>query len=142
VVNEENEDYAIIAYVLNRMASMEPEVFVTLLDDTIHDGPQALEKIRRIVAQVRNDIEAYENQNNEQPTPEDITPAQEDNSDEIASLLAQTQDQLLSTPENERPQPKRLEDMEVDELNNELQTALDLEDYDRAVQIRDILKAR
>lgn len=142
VVNEENEDYGIIAYVLNRMASMEPEVFVSILDDTIHDGPQAIEKIRRIVSQVRNDIEAYENQNNEQPTPEDITPAQEDNSDEIANLLAQTQDQLLNTPENERPQPKKLEDMEVDELNNELQTALDLEDYDRAVQIRDILNAR
>jgi hypothetical protein len=142
VVNEENEDYTIIAYVLNRMASMEPEVFMTLLDDTIHDGQAAIAKIKQIVTEVRVEIDAYENQNHEVPTPQDITPPSEDNSDEIAQLLAQNQDALLNTPANERPQPKNLADMEVDELNNELQTALDIEDYKRASEIRDILNRK
>ena len=65
VVEEENEDYTIIAYVLNRMASMEPEAFMALLDDTIHNGPAAIQKIKAILAQVRNDIDAFENQNNQ-----------------------------------------------------------------------------
>ena len=74
VVDEEGEDYTIIAYVLNKMASMEPEEFMELMDDTIHDGPRAIEKIKQILAQVRAEIEAFENQDKEIPEPEDLFP--------------------------------------------------------------------
>ena len=143
VVQEENEDYTIIAYVLNKMASMEPEDFMSLMDDTIHDGPRAIEKIRTMVVQIRNEIEAYENQNNEEPTPEDIN-HEPDMSDEIAQLLAQNKDELLTrTPEEERaPAKKDFTTMNIDELNNELQFALDNEDYGVAVKIRDEITRR
>lgn len=139
VVEEENEDYTIISYVLNRMATMTPEAFMSLMDDAIHDGPTAIEKIKAIMAEVRNDIDAYENQNNEVPAPEDITP-EESNEDEIAALLRQNQDSLLQTPTEDRQgYQKSLDDMEIDELNNELNAALEIEDYGRAAQIRDII---
>ncbi len=143
VVQEENEDYTIIAYVLNRMASMEPEEFMQLMDDTIHDGPRAIEKIKQIVRQVRDEIEAYENQGDEVPEPNDMFPASHE--DEIANLLAANQDDLLTrTPAEEKvPAPtKQLADMNIDELNNELGRALEYEDYKRAALVRDEINGR
>ena len=145
VVQEEGEDYTIVAYVLNTMASMEPEEFMELMDDTVHDGPRAIEKIKTIVRQVRDAIEAYENQENETPTPEDLAAGQENNEDEIANLLAQTQDELLTrTPEEEKvpPPTKKLADMNIDELNNELQRALEYENYELASRVRDEINRR
>lgn len=143
VVQEEGEDYTIIAHILNRMASMEPEEFMSFMDDTIHDGPRAIEKIKAMVAQVRRDIEAYENQNNEEPTPEDLEVGP-DMSDEIAQLLAQNKDELLTrTPEEERaPAKKDFTTMNIDELNNELQFALESEDYATAIKIRNEINRR
>lgn len=143
VVDEENEDYTIIAYVLNKMASMEPEQFMELMDDTIHDGPRAIEKIQQIVRQVRDEIEAYENQGQEVPEPENMF--QGNNEDEIAALLNQNQDDLLSrTPEEERVtnNTKSLSEMNIDELNNELERALEYEDYQKAASIRDEINSR
>lgn len=144
VVDEEGEDYTIIAYVLNRMATMEPEEFMSLMDDTVHNGPAAIEKIKTIVQKVRDEIEAFENQNDEIPTPEDLTANNVDMSDEISSLLAQNQDQLLTrTPDEEKTSPvKQLKDMNIDELNNALQQALDNEKYENASKIRDEINSR
>ena len=143
VVQEEGDDHTIIAYVLNRMASMEPEEFMSLIDDTIHDGPRAIEKIKALVRQIRSEIEAYENQNDETPTPEDITD-EPDMSDEIAQLLNQNKDELLTrTPEVEKaPVNKDFSTMNIDELNNELGFALENEDYAAAAKIRDEIKRR
>ena len=143
VVQEEGEDYTIIAYVLNRMASMEPEEFMSLMDDTIHNGPRAIEKIKQVVRQVRDEIEAYENQGEEVPAPDEVFPPEHE--DEISRLLAQNQNDLLArTPEEEKaPAPtKKLSDMNIDELNNELGTALDYEDYKKAAQVRDEINRR
>jgi len=143
VVTEEGEDYTIIAYVLNKMASMEPEQFMELMDDTIHDGPRAIEKIKQIVRQVRDEIDAYENQGQEVPEPEEMF--QGDNEDEIAALLNQNQDDLLTrTPEEERApaNTKQLSDMNIDELNNELERALEFEDYRKAAAVRDEINSR
>jgi hypothetical protein len=143
VVQEEGEDYTIIAYVLNRMASMEPEEFMELMDDTIHDGPRAIEKIKQIVRQVRDEIEAYENQGEEVPAPEEVFPPEHE--EEIAALLAQNQDDLLTrTPDEEKvaPPTKQLVDMDITELNDELQRALEYEDYKRAAAVRDEINSR
>lgn len=143
VVNEEGEDYTIIAYVLNKMASMEPEQFMELMDETIHDGPRAIEKIKQIVRQVRDEIEAYENQDQEVPEPENMFP--DNNEDEIAALLNQNQDDLLTrTPEDERTPvgTKQLSDMNIDELNDELGRALEYEDYQKAAAVRDEINSR
>lgn len=144
VVEEEGEDYTVIAYVLNRMASMEPEEFMALMDDTIHDGPRAIEKIKQIVRQVSDEIESYENQGEDVPKPEEMFPA--DNEDEIARLLAQNQDDLLTrTPDEERPREqamKQLSDMDITELNDELGRALEYEDYAKAAQVRDEINRR
>ncbi len=143
VVDEEGEDYTVIAYVLNKMASMEPEEFMALMDDTIHDGPRAIEKIKQILRQVRDEIDAYENQGEEAPSPDEMFP--DDNEDEISRLLAQNQDELLTrTPEEERAQPstKNLSDMDITELNDELGRALEYEDYRRAAQVRDEINRR
>ena len=143
VVQEEGEDYSLVAFVLNKMASMEPEEFMSLMDDAVHDGPRAIEKIRAMVVQIRSEIEAFENYNDEEPTPEDIND-EPDMSDEIAQLLAQNKDELLTrTPEEERePAKKDFTTMNIDELNNELQFALDNEDYGVAVKIRDEITRR
>ena len=69
----------------------------------------------------------------------------DDNEDEIARLLAQNQDELLTrTPDEEKgPAPtKQLADMDITELNNELERALEYEDYARAAQVRDEINRR
>jgi excinuclease UvrABC helicase subunit UvrB len=114
-----------------------------IMDDTIHDGPRAIEKIKQIVRQVSDEIDAYENQGEEVPAPENMFPPEHE--DEIAKLLAVNQDDLLTrTPEEEKlpPPTKQLADMDITELNDELQRALEYEDYKRAAQVRDEINAR
>ena len=120
---------------------MEPEEFMSLIDDAVHNGPSAIAKIKTLVQQIRGEIEAYENQENEVPAPEDLTHG-EDHSDEIAQLMRQNQDDLLGTnqPAQENPNTEEdLNNMEIDEFNNELQIALDDENYERAGVIRDVI---
>lgn len=144
VVQEEGEDYTIIAYVLNRMASMEPEEFMSLIDDTVHNGPVAIDRIRQILGQIRKEIEDYEADQNKTPTPEELADGQVDTSDEISNLLAQNQDELLTrTAEEEKTPPKKtLADMNIDELNDELGRALEYEEYEVASKIRDEINRR
>lgn len=143
VVQEEGEDYTIIAYVLNKMASMEPEEFMELMDNTIHDGQRAIEQIKQVVRQIRDEIEAYENQGEEVPEPEEMFPAEHE--DEIAALLAQNQNDLLTrTPEEEKviAPTKNVSNMNIDELNIELERALENEDYEKAALVRDEINRR
>jgi hypothetical protein len=139
VVQEQGEDYTIVSYTLNRMATMQPEEFMAFMDNVLYNGPEAINKIREIITDVRADINDYEQQNNETPTPNELEGG-EDNSEEIASLLRQTEDELLSKPkEKSKPSRKDIKNMNVDELNIELEKALGDEDYMKAAQIRDLL---
>ena len=140
VVHEENEDHTIIAYVLNRMASMEPEEVVSLLDDSIYNGPAAIEKIKHIFRTIREEIDAYENQNDEVPTPEEIGGG-ENHDTEIANLLA-TENPLENKPEVTAGNKKKLQDMDITELNDALQSALEVEDYKKAAKVRDEINSR
>lgn len=142
VVQEEGEDYTIVSFVLNKMASMEPDEFTSLLDDTIHNGPSAIAKIKELVREVSQDIEDYENQNQESPSIEDIISGI-DNSADIQRAVNQERPELERAASKKVKAPKKnLADMEIDELNNELGNALEIEDYALAAQVRDEITRR
>lgn len=136
VVTERGNDQTIVSFVLNKMASMEPEAFMSLMEDVIKDGPKAIEKIRAIVDQVETDIADFENQNNEVPQPADIAGANHDA--EIADLLGNIE--IEPEPAQAAVPIKALNTMNKEELSSELVKALGDEQYERAAQIRDFLK--
>jgi hypothetical protein len=144
IVQERDRDYSIISYLLRKLGMLEPEEFLSIMDDVLHDGQKAVDRLKAILDEVEEDVENYKEAENELPEPEEIMPG-DDNEDEIAKLMKATEDELLTKRPEDVPAPqqrRRLEDMEIDELNNELQRAIDSENYKRAAKIRDIIRGR
>jgi hypothetical protein len=144
VVKSRDNDYTIFSYILNRLAIMEPQEFMELMSDVLNRGDVAIQKIEAIMDKVQDDIENFEQEQNRVPAPEEITPG-ENNEDEIELLLKQNEKNLLQTKEPEgqpAPQRKKLADMEIDELNIELEKAIDKENFERAGKIRDLINAK
>lgn len=144
VVRARDNDYALVSYILNRMAIMEPEDFMVLMSDVLNRGDVAITKIEHILDEVQSDIEDFEQQKHVTPSPEQITPG-DNNEDEISKLIRTNEKDLLQSKEQEQPEvPKRkkLIDMEIDELNTELERAIGNENFERAGKIRDIIKSK
>jgi hypothetical protein len=143
VVHEENDDHTIIPFILNRISSMEPEDFMSLIEDSIYKGPRAIRKIKMILAKIKQDIEDYENQNQEVPTPEEISP--EDNSVELANILKHSNIGAAGDTQQTTQvvnQNKSIQEMSLPELNDLLDNALEDENYELAGQIRDEINGR
>lgn len=142
VVKEKEEDYTIVAYVLNRMATMEPEEFMELMDNVLYNGDIAIQKIRSLVDEVKGDIENFENQQHETPTPEELEAGEEDHSSEIEKLMQTQRPDLEADLINKTKTKvsKKLEDMDIAELTTALEGALENEDYALAARIRDSIK--
>lgn len=144
VVKEHGNDYTIVAYVLNRMATMEPDEFLTLIDDVIYKGDVAIQKIKKIIDEVQGDIENFERQNQIVPTPEELNNDEEDHSDEIERLIRSQRPNLEAGIQNKKKsaQPSNLESMNVIELTDALQDAIENEDYALAARIRDVINSK
>jgi hypothetical protein len=140
VVHENNDDYTIVSYVLNRMATMEPEEFLAFIHDVLHNGQRAIQKIKDIIAQVQTDIQDFEDSNDATPRPTDL--GGEDHSEEIANLLRHDNPANLQSPNPPQIPQKQLADMDITELNDELGKALADEQYERASKIRDVINSR
>jgi len=144
VVKSRDNDYTLVAYILNRMAIMEPEQFMELMGDVLNRGDVAITKIEAILDEVQADIEEFEQDQNRTPAPAEVTPG-DNNEDEISRLLKTNEKNLLQSkaPEQpEAPKRKKLADMEIDELNIELERAIGNENFERAGKIRDIINSK
>lgn len=138
LVKEEGNDYTIVAFILQELSTLQPDEFLSLMDDVIHDGPSAISKLRVIIDEIESDVNDYEEKYGETPLPQDIDSGI-DNSEEIGSVMQANIDNLLS---NITGSGESLNDMSVIELNNALQQAVDDEDYAKASKIRDIIQSR
>ena len=56
--------YSIVSFVLNKMATMQPEEFMTLMNDVLYDANAAISKIKNMIEVLENEIDEFENQNN------------------------------------------------------------------------------
>lgn len=140
IVHEREDDYTIVSMLLYKLGRLEPENFLNLIDNVLHDGPAAISELKSMLDQIDSDMSDYqENNDGEIPSPEDIILGQS-HEDEIKNTISSNIDNLLNGLE-EKPDVsgKSLEDMEITELNNELEIALDNEDYIRAAKIRDLI---
>ena len=136
LVKEEGNDYTIVAFILQELATLQPDEFLSLMDDVLHNGPVAIEKLRVMIDEIESDVDEYESQYGKTPEPQDIESGV-DNSDEIGKFVRANIDDLLS---NTSDVVKSLENMDYSELNKALNQAIADEDYTKASKIRDIIQ--
>lgn len=147
IVEDPNNDYdnGIYSILLYELAMLEPDEFLNLMDTVLHDGTEAIPMLTNLLDEIQEDIDNYEEENDgEKPEADDIVTGGTDNTDDILKAL-KNDDERLEEPEVEEEEPaptKRLEDMEIDELNNALAKALGSENYEKAAQIRDEINSR
>ncbi len=144
IVKEKGGDYTIVSYLLNRVGSLPPEEFLALMDNVVNDGPAAIHTLEAITAQLEKEIEEYQNQNNETPDADDITP--EPDMDKIGGLVNSALDDIFGE-KTDSGVPKKLEDKEISEMTKEelniyLTWAIENEEYMKAAQTRDELSRR
>ena len=140
IVKERESDYTIVSYLLNRLAILEPEEFMEIINDVLYNGSAAIDKLSKMIDVIETDIDNYENKNEETPKPEDIIKGN-DNSEKIKDALISKEDEINAALKGKTKLdlPKSIEQMDVDELNLSLEQALEIEDYEAAAKIRDIL---
>jgi hypothetical protein len=144
IVHSRGDDYSIVSTLLYQLSMLEPDEFLQLIDDVLHDGPKAITTLQNMLDEIQQDIEEYEAENNgETPSPEDIVQGS-DNSEEISNLIDDEMENLLSGIDLETSNEvvEDLTTMNVDNLNTMLQNALENEDYVTAAKVRDELNNR
>ena len=144
IVHSRGDDYSIVSTLLYQLSMLEPDEFLQLIDDVLHDGPKAITTLQNMLDEIQQDIEEYEAENNgETPSPEDIVQGS-DNSEEISNLIDDEMENLLSGVglETSNEVAEDLTTMNVDNLNTMLQNALENEDYVTAAKVRDELNNR
>jgi len=144
IVHSRGDDYSIVSTLLYQLSMLEPDEFLQLIDDVLHDGPKAITTLQNMLDEIQQDIEEYEAENNgETPSPEDIIQGS-DNSEEISNLIDDEMENLLSGVglETSNEVAEDLTTMNVDNLNTMLQNALENEDYVTAAKVRDELNNR
>lgn len=144
IVKDNQSDYTIVAYLLNKISLMEPEEFIDLMKDVVYNGQTAINKLNSMLNEIEEEIEDYEKVKGEEPKPEDIETGDTINSKEIEDeliSLAKGASQKQSKQKSERPK-KNINDMNIDELNIALENAITDEDYELAAKIRDEINKR
>ena len=148
IVHDRGDDYSVVSTLLYQLGMLEPQDFLELMDNVIHDGPVAIATLEGMLDQLEADIQAWEAEQGETPEPEDIVQGT-DHTEEIGRAVRNNEENLLSGTRGdehpaapEAPEEKTLEQMNVDELNSELEKALDSEDFEKAASIRDEINKR
>jgi hypothetical protein len=143
IVRDRGNDYTLVSHLLYELGMLPPDEFLSIMDDILHDGPTAINRLEAMLDELEEDVQEYEQQNGEEPNPEDYIEG-DDNTEAIRNALEQG-DPRLEVPE-ERPeaeaQDKPLSEMNIDELNTALENSLEAEDYMRAAAIRDEINKR
>lgn len=144
IVQERDSDDTIVSTLLYELTMLEPDEFLSLIDDVLHNGAQAIETLKQMLDEIEEDVEEWEEENSGQtPRPEDIVGGT-DNSREISQAVENELENLLAGLDGKEgvSLSKDLSDMDINELNDTLQNALESEDYETASKVRDEINKR
>ena len=146
IVHDREDDYTIVSTLLYELGMLDAQDFLDLMDKILHDGQEGIIALERLVDEIEEDIDEYQEENNGvQPSPEDVVDGGSDNSNEILRAIENEDDRISIEDENGEQtlnSSDSLQDMNIDELNDALGDALDSEDYIRAANIRDEINSR
>jgi hypothetical protein len=144
IVQDRDNDYTLVSHLLYELGMLPPDDFLGIMDDVLHNGPRAIEKLEAMLDELEEDMEEYVEQNDgEYPAPEDYiegAPNAQDILDAINNGDPRTQ--LPEETPRQEGDNKNFGEMNIDELNDELGRALEDEDYERAAKVRDEINKR
>lgn len=136
IVQGRNQDYTIVAYLLQEISMLPPDKFLRLIDLLIHDGARGIVWLEKMLDRVENDLQNIDI--DEEPIPQ----ADFGN---IQNLMGQIQNMLNQPGAEEKPEPvqhKPFNKMSNEELQNFILDSINSGDFDKAAEARDELEKR
>jgi hypothetical protein len=144
IVHDRGDDYTIVSHLLYELGMLPPDEFLSIMDDILHNGPRAIERLEAMLDELEEDINDYVEENNgEQPAPEDYIEGAPNAQDILDAI--NNEDPRLQVPEageDNNLGNVNFAQMNIDELNDALGNALENEDYEAAAKIRDEINKR
>lgn len=139
---------------INKMATLPTQEFTNLIDDLLNPGQaeesgreSPLERIKSMINDLNMQVKAFLDHQDEQSAKTAEFNVGQDNTSSIDSSVEDNRedwlDDLAANVQTEKePSEKSLEDMSVEELTDELNKALEEENYEMAAKIRDMIDAK
>jgi hypothetical protein len=140
---------------INKMATLPAQEFTNLIDDLLNPGQAEesgrdtpLERIKSMIHELNMQVKAFLDYQDEESARTAEFNIGQDNTSSIESSIEDNREDWLddlaanAQETQEQPSEKTLEDMSVEELTDELNKALEEENYELAARIRDVIDAK
>jgi len=137
IVHEKESNYTLVAYLLNDISMMEPNEFISFMNDLVYNGQKAINNISQMVDNIERDLSSEEAVP-EETDEENLNTTTQQLGDELSQLsqaAAEKQETTVNTPKN-------FEDMYLIELQDELKSAVSEERYEDASKLVKIIKTK
>jgi hypothetical protein len=136
IVQGRNQDYTIVAYLLQEISMLPPDKFLRLIDLLIHDGAKGIVWLEKMLDRVENDLQNVDI---------DKEPIPQADFGNIQNLMGQIQNLLNQKDIEPKPDPiqqKPFNKMTTEELRSFILDSINSGDFDKAAEARDELEGR
>lgn len=137
IVHEKGGNYTFVSYLLRDISMLEPDKFVKFMNDIVYDGQKSIETISKMIDEIESDLES------------DIPVEAKTDESKLAATAGRVKDDLIQMTGSAKDKLKidtetsnNFENMSIEQLQVELKSAVENEQYELATEIVKLIKSR
>jgi len=140
IVHDKESNYTLVSYLLHDISMMEPAEFVNFMTNIVYNGEKSIEIVSQMVDVIEHDLERSGEADQTETETNDENLLRTAN--RVGDTLAKLTQSASEKQQSQENVAKDFVGMSVEELQIELQDAIDTERYEDAAKITKIIKSK